>query len=102
MDDQLLDKIRQVKAKYFVEGFIILGIFGSFARDEADENSDLDILYEFQEQFYVLHPGWSAYARLEEIKKELTDILGRQVDLAGRNALDLVAQRHIMPEVRYV
>jgi len=102
MDDKLFDKIRQVKTRYLAEGFIILGIFGSFARDEADENSDLDILYEFQEKFYALYPGWSAYARLEDIKNELTDILGRRVDLAGRNALDMVAQRHIIPELRYV
>jgi predicted nucleotidyltransferase len=102
MDDQLFNAIRKVKVQYLAEGFSILGIFGSFARDEADEYSDLDILYEFQEHYYDLYPGWSAYARLEEIKDELTVILGRRVDLAGRNALDVIAQKHILPEVRYV
>lgn len=56
-----------------------LALFGSVARDEADPQSDVDLLVEFQET-----PSLSEYMRL---KFWLEDRLGRQVDLVMKKAL---------------
>jgi uncharacterized protein len=56
-----------------------LALFGSVARDEAGEASDVDLLVEFRET-----PGLSEYMAL---KFWLEDLLGRPVDLVMKGAL---------------
>ena len=58
-----------------------LYLFGSYAREEADEQSDLDILVEFEPGAQV---GLFEFARL---RRRLCELLGRDVDLVTRNAL---------------
>ncbi len=45
MDKQTLETISTIRYKYEPEGFIILGVFGSVARGDDREGSDVDILY---------------------------------------------------------
>jgi len=102
MKKEILVKVEQEKSKYEAEGFIILGVFGSYSRSEENQASDLDILYELNEKFLSSHLGWDLYVRIEEIKKELEERFGLRVDLANKNALDRIGQYFILPEVEYV
>jgi len=46
----ILDYLKSNKQRYSNQfGVKFIGLFGSFARDEADEKSDIDILYEIEE-----------------------------------------------------
>lgn len=51
-----------------------LSLFGSILRDDFSPGSDVDVLVEFQPEFV---PGLAFFA----MERELTEILGRQVDL---------------------
>jgi predicted nucleotidyltransferase len=102
MQKELIDKIKIVKSKYESEGFIILGVFGSYARGEETPESDIDILYEMNERFYKKYPGWDVFPVIEEIGKELEHTLGKDVDLTDKNALKRVGKKYILPEVVYV
>lgn len=51
----------------------LIGIFGSYARGEQNESSDLDILIDFEETINLLE--------LIGLEQELTDLLGIKVDL---------------------
>lgn len=51
----------------------LLGIFGSYARGEENENSDLDILIDFDLKVDLLE--------LIGIEQELSELLGIKVDL---------------------
>jgi len=102
MKKKYKNAIEALKKRYAAEGFIILGIFGSFARGDETENSDIDILYEMTELFLGKYPAWDAYARIEDIKAEIEAALGRKVDLADKNALREVGKKYILPEVVYV
>ena len=42
--EYILDYLGSVKEKYQDEGFYIKALFGSYARNEANANSDVDIL----------------------------------------------------------
>jgi predicted nucleotidyltransferase len=53
MDSNLKQIIGLVKKRYRDEGFILLEIFGSYARDEQVSRSDLDLLYELNDKFYL-------------------------------------------------
>ena len=102
MKTELLNKISRLKKEYAAEGFIILGIFGSFARGDETQRSDIDILYEINSDFLEKYPGWKAYARIEDIKSEIELVLGRDIDFADRDALKKVGKKYILPEVEYV
>jgi predicted nucleotidyltransferase len=58
-----------------------LCLFGSYAREEADEQSDLDILVEFEPGAQI---GLFEFARL---RRRLCELLGREVDLVTRDAI---------------
>ena len=49
------------------------GIFGSYAREEDGENSDIDILVRFKETISLLD--------LARIHRELSNALGKKVDM---------------------
>lgn len=71
-----------------------LGIFGSFARGEAKETSDVDILVEFNETVDLFH-----FIRLQHY---LSEILGREVDLVTPDALKPLIKDQILKEVLYI
>jgi len=81
--ENILLKIKEIKPKYEKEGLILLGIFGSYANNTANQNSDIDILYDIKiNLFSKKYPGFQAFTRLNEIKKELKEIFHTKVDLA--------------------
>ena len=65
-------------------------LFGSFARGDEDENSDLDLLVEFESGRSLLD--------LVAVKLDLEDALGRAVDVVTRNALDPVIRECVLRE----
>ena len=65
-------------------------IFGSFARGDAEENSDLDLLVEFI--------GEKSLLDLVGLKLELEDSLGRRVDVLTYNALHHAIRDRILSE----
>ncbi|MDD2639150.1 MAG: nucleotidyltransferase family protein [Methanothrix sp.] len=74
-----------------------LGIFGSYIRGEADEESDIDLLVDLEE-------GEVPLTLLEFIALEnhLSDLLGAKVDLVERSALKPAIGRRILEEVEMV
>ncbi len=102
MDAIIIKKIKELKVKYEPEGFIVLGIFGSYVRGEENEGSDIDILYEMTENFYKKYPGWDVIPVIEQIEKEFKEELGKNIDLANKNALNEIGEKYILPEVVYV
>jgi predicted nucleotidyltransferase len=68
-----------------------LGVFGSMVRDDARDESDVDILVEFE------HPvGLVAFFGLEDA---LEKVAGRRVDLVSRAALKPYIAQNVMREV---
>ena len=71
-----------------------IGVFGSFARGDAREDSDVDVFVEFEDEkrtydnFFALH-------------ELLETILGRRVDLVTDKALTATKARVILPTVQY-
>ncbi|MCC7078483.1 MAG: nucleotidyltransferase family protein [Acidimicrobiia bacterium] len=61
-------------------GVARLDVFGSAARGELGPDSDVDLLYE-------LEPGARLGWYIEDLADELSDAMGRRVDLVSRAAL---------------
>ncbi|OHD97004.1 MAG: hypothetical protein A3E21_05485 [Sulfurimonas sp. RIFCSPHIGHO2_12_FULL_36_9] len=98
----LLNTLKTLKPLLQKDGFIIDGVFGSYARDENTLQSDVDILYHLDDIFYSKYVGFTGFKKLDEIKKTISDSLGKKIDLAPKNNLSKTAQKYILSEVVYV
>ena len=86
-----LSLLKPELAKRF--GVTRIGVFGSVARDEAGENSDVDIVVEMQ-------PNLIERARL---KAELESLFGKNVDVVRyRDGMNKFLKRQIDNEAFYV
>jgi len=69
-----------------------LGVFGSYARNTATRESDLDLLVEFSEPIGLRFVALSAY---------LEKRLGRKVDLLTPEGIDSIRQESIANSIRW-
>ena len=82
-----------LKEKYAV---LEIGIFGSYVKDKARKDSDLDILVDFQDDADM------SLLEFIELENYLTDLLGIKVDLVMKDALKPRIGKHILNEVAYL
>jgi len=87
----LREHLDELHNQYYVSR---IGVFGSFARGEATETSDIDILVEFDRAVGLFH--------FIDLQDHLGRILGRRIDLATPDALHPVIKDQILNEVLYV
>jgi predicted nucleotidyltransferase len=77
-------------------GVAELGLFGSALREDFRPDSDIDLLVMFQRGTRI---GLMAYARLQ---RELSDLIGRPVDLVQQNALKSIVRDEVLRDVRSI
>ena len=85
----LTDHKKEFKVKY---GVTKIGLFGSYARDDADENSDIDIIVEMEPKF----------KNFFALKRTIEDTLNKSVDLGLIESLRLLVKKEIERDVIYV
>lgn len=91
-----LSEIKQIlreKQDFLKQQFRVekIGIFGSYARGEQTENSDLDIIIEYQIAPTLL--------MLIELKDYLTNLFGIPVDIVTKNGLKDRIKRQVLSEM---
>ena len=69
-----------------------IGLFGSFARDEHDENSDIDIVVDMPSSFDAYY----------DLKYFLEDAFNKRVDLGLKNSLRKLIESEIEKEIIYI
>ncbi|MDD2500440.1 MAG: nucleotidyltransferase family protein [Geobacter sp.] len=75
-------------------GAVKVGVFGSYARDEARVDSDLDLMVWFAEQKSLL-----GVIRLE---RELSELLGIKIDLLTEQAISPYLVDRIRQELKVI
>ena len=91
--DEILQALSNHQHQFKQLGVASLAVFGSVARDEAEDGSDVDILVEFDQPV-----GLFEFVRL---RLRLEEILGRPVDLVTRDALRPSMHDQILDEAIY-
>ncbi|MDE1874029.1 MAG: nucleotidyltransferase family protein [Candidatus Micrarchaeota archaeon] len=71
-----------------------IGLFGSYAKGQEKEGSDIDILVEFL-------PGYKTYNNYMDLKFFLERLLERKVDLVIKEAVKPELQKEIFKSVMY-
>jgi predicted nucleotidyltransferase len=87
----LKKNIQNLKKDYNLNS---LGIFGSFVKGEQNQDSDLDILVDFEKPIGLL--------KFIKLENDLSKILGIKVDLVMKKALKPNIGKRILEEIRYV
>lgn len=86
---QTLETLRSNAEQIRAFGATALYMFGSAARDELNDDSDVDLFLDYEPNGSFTFVEW---ARLEEYLKE---VLGRDVDLLTRNSLHPMLKANI-------
>ena len=71
-----------------------IGVFGSYARGEQGEDSDIDMLVEFEK-------GYKTFDNYMELKFFLEEILTSKIDLVIKTAIRDEIKQNILSEVTY-
>ena len=100
--EEILDKLKSLKPVFAKDGVLLLGIFGSFARGEEKEGSDIDLLIETTPRFLQRHKGFGYFAKLNKIREQLQKEFGTTVDLVDKEGLIQHNNDHILKSALYV
>jgi len=93
--DKELERLREKVAPILRRlGVRRASVFGSLARGEGNEESDVDLLVE-------LEPGRSLLD-LAELKVELEEVLGRRVDVITYDSLHPLLRDRVLREQRRI
>jgi len=90
VDERQYRALVELCARY---GFARLEVFGSVARGEDRTDSDIDVLYD-------LLPGRHVTWEVIDAAEELSEILGRPVDLVSRRAVHPLLRSRIETEAQ--
>lgn len=88
--DDILNALRKARPSLETFGVARLSLFGSIVRGEGRENSDVDLLVEFNRPV-----GLFEFVRL---RRQLAEIVGRPVDLVTPAALKPQLRDQILRE----
>jgi uncharacterized protein len=92
---QVLLLLKTNKAKIIQFGIGRIGLFGSFVRNEARADSDVDIWAEF-------HEGKKTYNNFINLTYFLEDLLQREVEVVTPEGVSPFIKPHILKELEYV
>lgn len=93
--ESLLALLRANEDKLKSYGVNRLGLFGSFVRDEPNEESDIDFMVEFV-------TGQKNFDNFMNLAFFLEELLGRKIELLTPQSLSPYIGPRILKEVEYV
>jgi len=81
--NEILSTLKKLQPKYKKEGLILLGLFGSYAKNRQTKFSDIDIAYRLDYDKFSQNykDGFSKLLRLDAIKEELQTVFKTPIDL---------------------
>lgn len=86
--NEKIDTIRQIILPILLqEGVLRSSLFGSFARGDDDQDSDIDVLVEL--------PQGKSLLDLIALEQRLEDVLGRDVDVVTYNSINPRLKQYI-------
>jgi predicted nucleotidyltransferase len=77
--DMVITRLREHEGELRASGVISLSVFGSVARGEERQDSDVDLVVRLNEE--ASRGGFSYFGRLDALAHRLRDIVGRPIDV---------------------
>lgn len=93
--EDILKTLRQSQPQLRNLGVRNIGLFGSFARNEASGKSDIDLLIEFE-------PNMKTYDHFINACFLLDELFDSKVELVTKDAISQYIKPYIMKDLEYV
>lgn len=99
MDKESVLKYLESKKDFFRSeyGITTLGLFGSYARDDAKKDSDIDIFYETNKEFSMGLFEFSSF--LDKLKKDLNV---KKIDFVNLKSMNPIIKHYAKKDFIYV
>ncbi len=91
---EILELLNTNKFNLSQFGLKKIGLFGSFARNEQTENSDIDLLIEFNE-------GNKNYKNFMRVSNFLEQIFNRKIEIVTEASLPNFVKEKIKQDIQY-
>jgi uncharacterized protein len=93
--EEIIDFLRQHKQEMYERfGVTKIGLFGSYARGEAREDSDIDIAVELE--------GERLFRKFFALESYLKAGLEKEIDLGIESTLKPIVREQVIKEIKYV
>ena len=79
--DAIIATLRAHESEFRAAGVTTLALFGSAARGEQRDDSDIDVVVGLTDE--VRQGGFAYFGRIDRLKKRLSEILDRPVDVVA-------------------
>ena len=92
--NEILSKLIELKPVLYKDYAVSeIGLFGSYSDNTFTENSDIDLLVDFEKPI-----GWKFFT----LELYLEKVFGRKIDLVSKNALKEQIRESILNQVQYI
>ncbi|NOQ26567.1 MAG: nucleotidyltransferase [Bacteroidales bacterium] len=92
--NEILTKLKEIKPILSTEFFVKeIGLFGSYSNNEQNDDSDIDILVEFEKPI-----GWKFFT----LEKYLEEVFKKKVDLVTKKALKKQLKNQIINQTLFL
>ena len=92
---QIFEQLQSHKAEISAFGAARIGLFGSYVRNQQNENSDIDLLVEFE-------AGKKTYKNLVHLSYYLQELVPQKVQLVTWPALANFVKTEVEKDIEYV
>jgi predicted nucleotidyltransferase len=94
----IISSLKNINQKYNNYSFEIVSLFGSYARDENDIFSDIDLTYKIDHNKFYKDDAFEKLKKLEYIKSKLEKTFHKKVDLVPYKFLNKHIGANILKE----
>ena len=85
--EPILLYLKELKPKLAKEGITEIGLFGSFAKEEATIYSDIDVFVKTTDEFCNKHIGLKAFIFLDDLRQDIAKHFNKEVDLCDMTGI---------------
>lgn len=97
----ILDYLKELKANPSNRIFEQIGLFGSYAKNSADEFSDIDIAVKVNQEYLRTHDVWEYFDAIRSIKEGILHKFHLKSDIFDLDSVSPLKEQ-IMKDVIYV
>lgn len=95
--NEILNKLKEIKPILYRDFYIkSLGLFGSYVRGENSDSSDIDLLFEYDED-----KAFSLFT-LIDLEDFLTKLFNVKIDLVNKKTIKPALKENILKEVIFI
>lgn len=102
LKQEILDYLKEMKPELEADGITKLGLYGSFAKEKAHKQSDIDICFYPTESFRAKYEGLKYVGYLGEIEDKISKRFHRVVGICNISSLSEGGEARLLKGAIYV